>query len=399
MINNADFHIPVDSSKALSDEQIKLRGDVERTQNECRDMKKVMQSIMSAVVTSSKANTSKAISENDSTSTCSSSTLNKTTKSVESIHAISSSTPEVQSSDLLEEFLSMAAEGKIDISEELLKELYNMNTRIDALNEVSSGLQRRWCEIDASIKELKSEIKDIKSEINDIKSEINGVKQYFKIDNLLLHKFRPPPNLSSLQCSYYVAQQLNYLLPHLPVPVSWEHISTAHCLPTKAKKSDVVVVRFCNRNIKDMIYKSRHLLRNGVSITEHLTEQNLLVYRKARELFGSRNAHTMNCKIFVDINGKSILVKTVDEVHKTFVRWCEYIGTNPEWSSKQRFTTTNNPLSFQNHTIRCKFYNPEYAAVLEKNNPTTTKYNNNNRRHQSYSGPFYYRHQRGHDRW
>ena len=57
-----------------------------------------------------------------------------------------------------------------------------------------------------------------------------------------------------------VANQINNLIPNLPIRVSVHHISTAHPLPTKSKKSNVVVVRFANRYIKDMIYKYRHLV-------------------------------------------------------------------------------------------------------------------------------------------
>ena len=53
-----------------------------------------------------------------------------------------------------------------------------------------------------------------------------------------------------------------------------------------------------------------------MSITEHLISQNLEVTRKAKELFGFRRFYTDRCKTYVNVNGRDVRVKTVEDVKK-----------------------------------------------------------------------------------
>ena len=148
---------------------------------------------------------------------------------------------------------------------------------------------------------------------------LDSIEQYFKFDNLLLHKFHLPSNyLPSLQFSHYIANQINYFLPQLLVPVTWEHISDAHPLKTKNSKSNVIIVRFCNRNIRHEIYSKRHLLRRGMYITEHLTENNLKVLNRAKELFGFNSVSTEKCNIIITVGRKTHRVQSIEDVNELF---------------------------------------------------------------------------------
>ena len=110
-----------------------------------------------------------------------------------------------------------------------MQQLYEINTRIDTVNSVANNLQQKWSELDNVIKFILDELAD--------------VKQYLMKESLLLHNFPlPPRNITSLEYSMYVADQINEKLPELPITISWEHISTAHYFPTKAKKSDVIIL-------------------------------------------------------------------------------------------------------------------------------------------------------------
>ena len=311
------INIPVDSLKSVIAEQRNLSHDIIVNNKQNSDLKKFVGNLITAAVTS---NDEKASSKSSNSS---SNVTVKTTKSVESVQAILDDSINVDEKiPSIEDFIAMTTEGKINITDEFLKELYDANSRIDAVTEEGLKLQQRWSELDTLIK-------DIKKDIINIKSDINAIKQYFKIDNLLLHNFRIPYNkLSSLEFCIYVAHQINNLLPHLPIPVSVHDISTAHPLPTKARKSNVVVVRFSNRHIKDLIYESRHLVGYGVSITEHLTDHTINVVKKAEELFGRYNVHTESCKVFVKCNDKINLIKSIEDVHKLYANYYERIGTN-----------------------------------------------------------------------
>ena len=183
----------------------------------------------------------------------------KTIKSVDSFKEIPDSSDEesgkcscdgqVQSdaegSNLLNDFVRLAKEGTLDISDEVMRELYAINTRIDLLNKVSSDLQQKWSEIDSAINILRSDLENFKV-------QIDNINQYLKKEDLLLHNFSlAPKGLTSLQYCKYVCNLINHYLPGLPERLRWEHLCTAHTLPTKSRKLNVIIVRFVNRT-KDL---------------------------------------------------------------------------------------------------------------------------------------------------
>ena len=326
-----NIHIPIDSNVLA--EQRSLHHDVTENQRNCEELKNFMLKILLAAKPSKSDESSKSSSSSDSS--CTTKSFN-TRKSIKSIHSISSDgktiNPDVGNHEhdtpSLDDCLSMATRGELDFSDEVMKELYAVNTRVDTLNAISNNIQGRWSELDSSI--------------NRLKKDIISIKQYQKIDNLLLHNFILPSNfqaMTSLEFSDYVAKQLNTLLPNLPLPVDWQHISTAHYLPTKSKKSVVVVVRFCNRNIKDM-------------------ECN-----KVKELFGPNvSVCTESCKVYVDIDGKSNRVRSIDDVHKLFVNFCERIG------SDDNYVFSNSHIEKNHSSPYMKHHSTNRHAVKHKSN-------------------------------
>ena len=269
---STQINVPVDEITPTKLKVNQLKHDVDTNSQDVADLKLVMQKLIEATILSQKKKGTCSISTDDITF--------KSAKSIPSIQHISSdcesgSCTATTISPLvpgLDTFMEMASRGDIEISDEFLRELYNVNCRVDTVSKVSSELQERWCGIDEKVSQLESSIANLK---NNLKGEFNYVKQYQMIDNLLAHNFPfPREKMSSLDFCKYVADQFNILLPHLPVPVKWEHISTTHPLPTKSGKTNVIIVRFSNRCIKDMIYSHRNFIKNGVLITEHLTDFN-----------------------------------------------------------------------------------------------------------------------------
>ena len=157
MMNHSILNIPTDCrTKKVEVEQQKLRQDVDFNQKECKDLKFLMKRMLTAAVSKpKKGNTSEG-----SSSTNSSSTYYKSVKSVESIKEIVSDDTlidDISSQSLLDDFISMSENGKLDLSDEFIKELYNVNSRIDAVSNVSSEIQKRWSELDSSIFQIKSD--------------------------------------------------------------------------------------------------------------------------------------------------------------------------------------------------------------------------------------------------
>ena len=206
----------------------------------------------------------------------------------------------------MKKFLLLVSQGKIH--EDVLNKIHVLNVELEETKKVSD--------------DLRAQFSVLGNELKEIKRNINNIKQYLKLENLLFHNFYLPPgykHMSSLEFSYFMAQQINHLIPQLDYPVSWEHISTAHPLKTKRKTSNVIVVRFCNRNIRDEIFAKRHFIsKKGCGITEHLTEINLEVFKKAKSLFGFDNVSTLNCNVFVMINGVRKFVRSSEHVIELF---------------------------------------------------------------------------------
>ena len=204
----------------------------------------------------------------------------------------------------MERFLTLVSEGKVH--KDTLEKVHGLNEKLEETKKSTDELQIKYSKLDSEVKE--------------IKRALHNISQYIKLENLLFHNFYLPPNykqMSSLQFSYFMAQQINYHIPQLDFPVTLNHISTAHPLKTKRKNSNVIIVRFSNRNMRDEIFSKKHFIsKRGCAITEHLTEENLNIFKKAKSVFGYKNVSTINCYVHVNVNGVRRFVKSIEHVNE-----------------------------------------------------------------------------------
>ena len=302
------------SSAVIHDEQARLLHELKKNSNSCDEAKVAINSIITAALAQVNDDSGSETESEKSTQTVKKVNVLVYDRSIESCNNIVPSDVDSSGDEAtekeqfpgLKKLLDKISEGKAVISENMLQKLNELTLAVKANSEVSSNLQERWVDLENSVKE-----QDKKIERQD---------QYMKFDNLLLHKFpRPSRNLSSLQFSCFIADQINYFLPALPVPVHWSHISDAHPLRTRSKKSNVIIVRFCNRNIRHEIYDNRYnLTKRGLAITEHLTENNLKILARAKELFGFECVWTEKCNIMVHVNGKTKKVNSIADTNELF---------------------------------------------------------------------------------
>ena len=303
------------AASSIEAKQSKLKEDLARNDESYASIKSSLNSIVAAAVNSkaSKEDQAQDSDSDDNSSTC-------TVIDRRDVHQ--EITKEDEKYITMQKFLSLVSEGKIH--DDVMNEIYLLNGKLEVTKKEADDLHAKFSVL--------------QSDLNEIKREINSIKQYIKIENLLFHNFYLPPgykHMSSLQFSYFMAQQINYLIPQLDYPVSWEHISTAHPLKTKRKKSNVIVVRFCNRNIRDEIFAKRHFIsKKGCGITEHLTENNLEVFKKAKSIFGFNNVSTMNCNVFVNVNGVQRIVRSIEHVNELFES--STINADPSYTPSRR---------------------------------------------------------------
>lgn len=207
----SNLKIPVDNIESIISHHSNIEEKITNTNKECGLLKNMMVTLLQSAVSPVKpACVSSALSVSPATSIASVDVISD----VDDVTVIESSLPKPLVGDtsedhteLFREFIAKANEGKLDLNDVFMQQLYEINARIDELNAVVSDLQEQWCKVDDTLKLL----------IN----EIENLKQYTFKESLLLHNFPlPPPNLTSLQYSMYVADKLNSFLPQLPVPVT-----------------------------------------------------------------------------------------------------------------------------------------------------------------------------------
>ena len=157
--------------------------------------------------------------------------------------------------------------------------------------------------------------KDIHKHDNDIHKlnmKNNDLDQHYRLHNAIFHNMKLPPHLTSnkdsRQTSHpddnakfckFIADQLNYYLPELSIPVSLYNIDIAHPLRNNSKGQPVVIVRFVNRHLRNEILEYKNQLKNfGVGVTEQLTPKNMELFNKTKVAVGAPNVWSRNGKLF-----------------------------------------------------------------------------------------------------
>ena len=148
----------------------------------------------------------------------------------------------------------------------------------------------------------------------------NDLDQHNRLHNAVFHNMRVPPinydkdgkqitqpNDSAKFCQF-IADQLNYYLHELSIPVSLHNIDIAHPLRNNSKNQPVVIVRFVNRHLRNEILEkaNKNILKNhGIGVTEQLTPTNMELFKKTKVVVGAPNVWSRNGKIFArTANGK-----------------------------------------------------------------------------------------------
>ena len=333
----SNSNVPPISGTDVIAEQTKLRGDIFKNTNTCNSLENALTSILHTALSRHENDI-----ESDNESITDSLDMDRT--------MLAEDIPGVN------KLISLISKGKVKVDNQMLEDLQKLDKMVKDTKQELSKLADNLVTLDSAVKELSKFVKE--------------TKQYIQSENLLFHNFYQPQSksLSSLQYSCFMANQINHFLgPHLPVPVSPLHISTAHRYRTKLNKSNVIIVRFAHRHMKEAIFARKHLLEGmNMSITEHLIPEKLATLKRARQLFGYKNADTDNCKVFVTINGVYKFVDNIEQVNELFeasitttgdslTRPASYANAAHDPSSNIRYSNKN---SHQRHgySVRNRAY-------------------------------------------
>ena len=166
----------------------------------------------------------------------------------------------------------------------------------------------------ASISELQQVWSHVDSKLQEFSYRINEIDQYMRKNSLFIKGLKDIPKKTyGLKFSIYIIEKLKELLPTIADSLRVEEIDVSHPLPTRGKSTSCVIVKFVRRDIRNLVFYEKRELKNHplkISITEHLTSQNLWYIEEARKLVGFKNAWSSQCIVYALVNGQKIAIKS-----------------------------------------------------------------------------------------
>ena len=149
-----------------------------------------------------------------------------------------------------------------------------------------------------------------KNMMKSISIRLDHQEAYSRLNSLLLHGLKDLPIFSkdekgkSLKFCRWVKEAINTLFEEkLDFTLHTDDIDTAHVLRTRKGNSNVVIVKFVRRSIRNLYWYGKNALKNtGISLTEHLTAKNLELLRAAKDAVGDKCVWTNQCVVYVQAN-------------------------------------------------------------------------------------------------
>ena len=227
---------------------------------------------------------------------------------------------------------------------ELFNDLASFKAELNSLDEeVRSFMSQTKKDMEDMKKSFEKDMAlmqaDFQKEIKQIRTKSEGNDQYPRKNNLLLDNFRLPYWARRKDCdgfalACYVAHWLNKFLPMLSTPITPHNIDITHPLMNNSKGQTRLIIRFLNRHVRHNVFANREaLLQHGISVSEHLTQENLALQRKAEAIVGESNVWSHDCKLFAFSQGKTISVW--NEKSLSFLK--------PSFSSRINVLNRHNP--------------------------------------------------------
>lgn len=186
----------------------------------------------------------------------------------------------------------------------------------DSINELHAKVDSNTIQIKKNsekIQILAEHVDQNQKDVEEVTAQVKKDMQYSRLPSLIIHGLRKVPfRKKGTAFSIWAAEQINRLLPKLPERIGYWDIHASHPL------GKAVIVRFQRRDLRNEIYRRRfHLSDNRVSISEHLTDDNLDLYHDTVAATSRKNVWTDQCKIFASGNGKRrVLIKQHDDINK-----------------------------------------------------------------------------------
>ena len=177
------------------------------------------------------------------------------------------------------------------------------------------------------------------NEITALKNRVNQSDQYLRNYSLLLHRLKniPPESgenkVSRKEFNEFIASELNKFFPELDT-IHHSDIDIAHRLRKRNgdnEKNPVVIVRFFKCSLRHDIWDAKSSLKNkSLVITEHLTATNLTLLKKAKSVYGLKNAWSNAGIIYANVSGVKRRIWSLDDLSQTELAGTEHPPQPPD---------------------------------------------------------------------
>ena len=230
-----------------------------------------------------------------------------------------------------------------------VQEIRNSAVNIGTVGESSKSIEEKLKVLEDAIKDSSDELKALKYNLinstnllEELAFRIDSNTQYPMRDNLLIKGLRNIPyHLIGYQFSTWVARTINNLIPSLDFPIVPEHISTSHPI---YKNSNVIIVRFAIRDVRNEIFYKKDIHDKRVSISEHLTKKNLLLLNAAKQFLGPKNAWSSQTKLYGKVGSEVVAIFSQKDLDLLQGMKASYDSLPPALTADLPPTSVNNSI-------------------------------------------------------
>lgn len=219
------------------------------------------------------------------------------------------------------------------------EEVEDIKKSLDLLAEEVSAVrlqQKSILDLVEEVKVLRLQNAEKDKRICYLESKVADLEQYTRMNDVIITGLQIKPRSYARAVTANnggesddvdaVQDEVAAFLQSKGIEMDCSNIEACHPLPRRnASDKPAIIMKFSNRKDKTALLKQgRKLKGTNVFINEHLTKNNADIARRARYLKKQnkiQNTWTLNCKIFIKLNGtpeeaKVLVVRNITDLDK-----------------------------------------------------------------------------------
>lgn len=192
-----------------------------------------------------------------------------------------------------------------------LSECFADKTCISTLaSTVANLISERLEKLEKKVTELNNKLNDSQSTLSELQQKFDNLEQYSKVKQIRLYGIEESKREKLTE---KVQQTLGTRLEidNLDIDSCYRIGKTN----TDKKKARPVIINFASlKSRNDAFYNKKKLKGSNMVLVEELTKNKYILLQHVKQKFGNKNAWSKNGKIYADIKGKKLMVKSAEEL-------------------------------------------------------------------------------------